>query len=291
MRRLHPELATRLDGGATTLCTCWLLTRIDGVVLGFTDHDEPLDIGGVQCAPGTGLRTAAQEGQIGLAPGATEVEGALSSTAIRPEDVAAGRLDGASVERWLVDWTAPNLRHLVFRGTLGEIVREGEVFRAEVLGISAGLNRPIGRVFQRRCDARLGDRRCGVDLDRAGLRVGGTVEATGPLGLRVAGLDGFEAGWFSNGALTWTVGALSGLDAIVRAHRVEAGVHWLDLAGAGAPGDAFLVTAGCDGTLAHCAGRFSNTLNFRGFPHMPGEDWALAPYPAAGGVHDGGVMR
>ena len=291
MRQLHPELAARLDGGVTSLCTCWLLTRSDGIVLGFTDHDEPLEIDGVPCAPGSSFRTAALESQIGLAADATEVEGALSSGAIRAEDVATGRYDGAAVERWLVDWTAPHLRHLVFRGTLGEIVREGEVFRAEVLGLSAALNRPIGRVFQRRCDARLGDHRCGVDLGAPGRRAEGVVEATGALGLRVSGLDGFAPGWFSNGALVWTAGARAGLDGIVLAHRVDGGAHWLDLAGAGVPGDAFRVTAGCDGSLALCAGRFGNTANFRGFPHMPGEDWALAPYPAAGGAHDGGVSR
>jgi uncharacterized phage protein (TIGR02218 family) len=66
------------------------------------------------------------------------------------------------------------------------------------------------------------------------------------------------------------------------------GQHWLGLAEAADPGDGFTVTVGCDRTLGQCAGRFGNVLNFRGFPHMPGEDWALAPYPASGTVHDGG---
>ena len=36
----HPSaLQTKLDSGVTTLCRCWNLTRRDGVVLGFTDHD------------------------------------------------------------------------------------------------------------------------------------------------------------------------------------------------------------------------------------------------------------
>lgn len=289
MRTIHPELATRLESGATTLCTCWVLTRGDGAVLGFTDHDAPVEIDGVSCMPGSSLGTAAQEAQIGLAPGGTEVEGALTADAIRAEDVALGRYDGAGLERWIVDWMAPHLRHLAFRGVLGEIVREGDAFRAEVLGLSAALNRPVGRVFQRRCDARLGDGRCGVDPAAPGLRASGAVEAEGPLGLRVSGLDGFAAGWFSNGALLWTGGSHAGLGAVVLGHRVEQGAHWLDLADGAAAGDAFTVTAGCDGTLAQCAGRFSNVLNFRGFPQMPGEDWALAPYPAPGGLHDGGV--
>ena len=31
--------------------------------------------------------------------------------------------------------------------------------------------------------------------------------------------------------------------------------------------------AGCDKALATCATKFTNTLNFRGFPDMPGNDF------------------
>ena len=35
---------------------------------------------------------------------------------------------------------------------------------------------------------------------------------------------------------------------------------------------------GCDKTLATCAGRFGNAVNFRGEPHLPGND-LLTRYP------------
>lgn len=106
--------------------------------------------------------------------------------------------------------------------------------------------------------------------------------------MAVSGLEAFPAGWFTDGMLTWTGGDRAGLASVVAAHRVIDGQAWLALAGSGAIGDTFSVTVGCDRTLGHCAGRFGNVANFRGFPHMPGEDWALAPYPATGAVHDGG---
>jgi uncharacterized phage protein (TIGR02218 family) len=47
-----------------------------------------------------------------------------------------------------------------------------------------------------------------------------------------------------------------------------------------------LLEAGCDKRAETCRLKFANFLNFRGFPHVPGEDW-LASYPtsdrAAGG--------
>jgi uncharacterized phage protein (TIGR02218 family) len=52
-------------------------------------------------------------------------------------------------------------------------------------------------------------------------------------------------------------------------------------------GDGFAVTPGCDKTFATCRDRFVNSVNFRGFPHMPGNDAALAG-PAADQPLDGG---
>ena len=43
-----------------------------------------------------------------------------------------------------------------------------------------------------------------------------------------------------------------------------------------ATGDAFTVTAGCDKRFATCRARFANAENFRGFPHIPGNDFVIA---------------
>ena len=43
-----------------------------------------------------------------------------------------------------------------------------------------------------------------------------------------------------------------------------------------APGDTFTITAGCDKQFATCGAKFANAVNFRGFPHMPGNDYILA---------------
>jgi uncharacterized phage protein (TIGR02218 family) len=53
------------------------------------------------------------------------------------------------------------------------------------------------------------------------------------------------------------------------------------------PGDAFAVTAGCDKQFATCQAKFANQARFRGFPYMPGNDWAMS-YPGSAIVMDGG---
>ena len=174
----------------------------------------------------------------------------------------------------------------LFSGRLGETVREGAAFRAEILGLSAVLNAPSGRVCQRLCDARLGDARCGVSLAGPRYTAPATVLATGARGLTMAGLGGFDAGWFSHGSLQWADGRM----VRIVAHWVEDGVHHLSIDRPdGAPGDACTVVAGCDRHAETCRRKFDNILNFRGFPHLPGEDWALTASPEVGGVHDGGA--
>ena len=47
---------------------------------------------------------------------------------------------------------------------------------------------------------------------------------------------------------------------------------------------------GCDKRFGTCGTRFANTLNFRGFPTIPGDDY-LTTYPAEGERHDGTSRR
>ena len=54
-------------------------------------------------------------------------------------------------------------------------------------------------------------------------------------------------------------------------------------------GDAFIVRAGCDKRLETCGAKFANTVNFRGFPHIPGQD-AVLRYATKDGGHEGAVL-
>jgi uncharacterized phage protein (TIGR02218 family) len=57
-----------------------------------------------------------------------------------------------------------------------------------------------------------------------------------------------------------------------------------------AAGDAFRVTAGCDKRLGTCLAKFANVPNFRGFPHMPGNDFVLAIAQSGNAVFDGASL-
>ena len=166
MRVLTPLLAAATAPGATgTLATLWLLTRRDGVVLGFTDHDRPLTLHGVVCAPQTGLTPGAAKAELGPGPGDAEVQGVLDAAALTEADIAAGLYDRAEIAAWRADWTAPDASGLeLWRGRIAALERTGSGYVAHVAGPLAALGVVTGRTYQRACDAVLGDARCRVDL-------------------------------------------------------------------------------------------------------------------------------
>ncbi|MCP8897022.1 DUF2163 domain-containing protein [Shinella daejeonensis] len=291
MRTIPANLAAHLAGDVTTLCHAWRVTRRDGAVQGFTDHDRDLSFGGTAYAAASGFAASETEDGNGLSAEGGEIIGGFSDAAIRTEDLSAGRYDGARVDIYLVNWQAPAERLLLRTAELGEVRREGGAFRAELRRLTHRLDAVRGRVYGHRCDAVLGDRRCGVALSAPAYQATGTVNAVmAGARLRVSGLSGFAERFFRYGVLTFTSGAAEGLSADIEDHRRPGGASeltaWLPLPAGVKTGDAFSITAGCDKRLSTCKEKFGNILNFQGFPHMPGSDFAYG-YADGDTVHDG----
>jgi uncharacterized phage protein (TIGR02218 family) len=268
-------LTAHLAGNLTTLCTCWRLTRLDGVVAGFTDHDQGLVVEGVSYEPDSGFSASEARARLGLATDSVDVEGALSSDTIREGDIAAGRYDGAKVETFLVNWRDPSQLALLRTATIGKITRSDQRFAAELESLAHALDEPRGRYIRRTCDAELGDQRCGFATSQSGFHGSGTVLSVAAPGMiSVSGLSGFGIGWFSHGLLAWQSGANAGRSERIRDHRNSGSetalALWHDSGAVPQAGDSFIVVAGCDKAFATCRAKFANTLNFRGFPHLPG---------------------
>ena len=286
MRVLQTELAARLATGVTTLCTVWRVERADGEVFGFTDHDLPLDLDGVQYAPAAGFSAGAIEKSADLAVDTASAAAALSSDAITEGDLARGLWDGARVDVWRVDWSTPNLKYHVFAGRIGEARRGAQAFEAELRGLQAPLNTPRGRVFSRYCDADVGDGRCDVNLAAPSFHGAGAVsEVLSARAFTATGLAAFADGWFSEGRISWGLGGVADV-AVHRQAGTLATIELLDVSAGLQVGAAFDISAGCDKRLETCRTKFANSLNFRGFPHMPGND-ALQAGPITGDANDG----
>lgn len=290
----NPAFAAHLGGAITTLCYCWRVSLRDGTVFGFTDHDRRLQVDGTEFAPETGFSASEAKRSEGLTIDTIDVEGVLSSARITEEDILNGRYDGATVETLIVNWREPEQFAAIGRATIGKMTRADDRFVAELESFGRGLDRVNGRQIRRTCDAELGDARCGVDVAGPGFTgLGAVVSFNGRDRMMVSGLDGYAAGWFAGGVLTWNSGALAGRsERVIDFRRDAAGatlVVWPSLPARPEPGDGFSIVAGCDKRFATCKAKFDNALNFRGFPHLPGNDSAYG-YVNAEGEFDGGPL-
>ncbi|WP_332816871.1 DUF2163 domain-containing protein [Sphingopyxis sp.] len=256
-----------------TLAWCWRLARRDGVVIGLTSHDRDLMVGGIAYRAAPGMKPSALETSDSLDAATMDLEGAIASDAIAARDLDAGRWDGAELELFVTDWSAPGMAPVtVARGSLGAVERRGAAFAAELQGVTRLLDRPVCPATSPSCRAMLGDPACRVDLaPRTHLRRVIAVDG------RAVTLDSVAAG-MAFGELLWMDGANCGLASPVIG--VDGSVLHLAEAPVFAPVFPARVrlTEGCDKQLATCRDRFANAVNFRGEAHLPGND-LLTRYP------------
>ena len=88
--------------------------------------------------------------------------------------------------------------------------------------------------------------------------------------------------WFNYGVVQWETGLNAGIGMEIKDYtstsaRVEL---FLPMRRVIAIGDKIRLFPGCPRYLAICLSKFDNVINYRGFPHVPGNDY-LATYPDA----------
>jgi uncharacterized phage protein (TIGR02218 family) len=291
MRDLPHELETHLQTGATSMCRCWKVTRKDGEVLGFSDHDQDITFEGVVFDANSGWDAKALQTATGLGVDNTEASGAISSDGISIEDLSSGKYDGAEIHIWMVNWADVSQRYLIFAGFMGEITHGANAFTVELRSLSDPLNRPVGRSYLKQCSAILGDDRCGVDLQAGEFSAVYTNLRQGDDGVIYLKDQGIvESGWYTNGVVEFLSGENLGnifqirSDKIINDERrilLNSHLHF-DIGQA----DQVRLSVGCDKQAVTCKNRFNNIANFQGFPFIPGEDWSLKYPKSANSVSD-----
>jgi uncharacterized phage protein (TIGR02218 family) len=263
--------ATELEGVATF----WRIYRTDGVTLGFTSHDRDLFFGGVNHRAAPGMLPSAVRRTAGLAGDSAEMQGALAHDSIPEADLAAGRFDGAQVEVGAVDWKSRE-NAVLYNGTVGSVAQDDGGFTAELRSAKAALETdPVPRTSPT-CRAQFCGRGCGLSAAKYTRRA--TLASADRDTSRIV-FDGVSSTALVGGSLRWLDGPQSGLALDIVADDGAALIVDGTLPEGLAPGTRALLREGCDHTLATCAGRFGNAVNFRGEPFLPGND-LLARYPS-----------
>lgn len=271
MKAASTALAAHIAGETTTLATCWKVTRSDGVILGFTDHDSDLTVDSLLFQASTGYTRSAIHTISDLSVDNLDIESAINSDTLKADDLRAGLWDGAEIEIFFVNWQDLTQGKIILkRGTIGHVELQDTIFKAELRGMTQALQQQIVELYTPDCRADLGDARCKVDLTP--LTVTGTVTAvTDRYGFTDSGRTEIADYW-DGGLVTWTSGANLG-------HKMEIGSFtggvftlYLPMVSAITVGDTYSLQPGCDKSFATCKNRYNNVNNFRGEPNIPGTD-------------------
>jgi uncharacterized phage protein (TIGR02218 family) len=276
MKSASLALAAHLAGEVTTLATCWRLERADGWVRGFTDHDRELVVDGLTYVASTGFLPSAIKTASDLSVDNLDVDGFLDDAALRAEDLIAGLFDGARIEVFIVNWADLGQGRLLLRkGFLGEIKRADQRFSAEIRGLSNRLQQTAGKLYSRLCRVDLGSSECGVALGPRTDTYAVTQVITADT-VRI--VTARATGYFTFGKATFTTGANAGAVNEVLLHDGQTIRLFVPMPRPIVVGDQIVLVAGCDKTPETCNAKFVNILNFRGEPHIPGNDKVFS-YP------------
>lgn len=269
-------IPSSLNPIVTTLSFCWRLERRDGVVIGLTSHDRALTLDGLIYDAAPGMTPSAIERSARLDVDPVELTGALDAAAISAEDLTQGRWDGARLTLFLADWEGEEMVATLASGTLGSVEQNDRGFAVELQGLGAALDQPASPSTSPGCRAQLGDERCRV-VPASLTRMAKIDAVTTDGAISLSALSG-SASLYAFGSLRVLDGPLTGTR-----HSIASGagdtIHLrLPPRRALEAGVLVQLTQGCDKNFATCRSRFNNALNFRGEPHLPGND-VLTRYP------------
>lgn len=273
--------------------TCWKLTRTDGTVYRYTDHDKTLTLlDGYNYVPGGGIDSTARSAEVGLKERNVTVRGFISADAFTTDDFRAGRWDNAQADEYVVDHRYPDIgyiRHDRYWFTL--VPNFGsELWEAELTGLAARLAQTVGDVFTRNCRHDLGDAFDDANAVGCHYNVNGSaifneevdsVSVPNPRRIfTVVNGTAPAAGTFDYGRVKCTSGANVGLEFEIREHTEPgASQHTIELETETyfdiEDGDLFHIFVGCNGTVTTCKALGQYPDNYGGFPFMPGPDKAL----------------
>jgi uncharacterized phage protein (TIGR02218 family) len=252
----------------TTLATCWKVTRTDAQVFAFTDHDRDLVVDGVTYESAVGFVPSAVARGVTLQADNQQLAGIIDSGRITQADLRTGKWNGARVELIEADWQTETKARTLLVGFLGNVEISSGQYRAELSSMEIELSKPIGRTIQLRCDADLGDSRCGYTLTADSLSV---TSVTSDIDFADSVLAS-ASGYYNGGKLTWLTGNNAGLTFDIKRSTLSSGNRielWEPPPYPVEVGDTADIYRGCDKTAETCKNTFNNKINFRGADKVP----------------------
>jgi uncharacterized phage protein (TIGR02218 family) len=284
VKSLDPNFKKALIQPNLTFCWCWLITRTDGLMVGFTSIDLELAIASVVYRPFTGFDPGAAQWSEGLDKTDSQtLAGILDQSGISRAELLSGVYTGAEVRRFLVNYLDPPVSFEISRtnplkfielprGYIAEIKSNNLGYEIKVKDELSLLDRPIGTNTSMTCRCNLGDDRCRVNLTPFTWQVTVT-EVESRRNFKILG--NFPDNYFDRGRLKFTSGNNAQIHRDIGFHVGSSLILYEPLPFEINVGDTLTVISGCVKTELACVVKFRNFANFQGEPDIPTTDLAI----------------
>jgi uncharacterized phage protein (TIGR02218 family) len=265
----------------------YTITLKAGTVLRYTTWDSSLTVLGntFLTGPPNIERTAIEE-QLGMAVSTIEVTITASATDLLNgvpilQAIGLGIFDGAAfkIERLFMDPAGQQIGTVIrFAGFIGPV---DELTRSYAkITVNSGTDllsmQLPAIILQPGCTNTLFDARCG--LTKASFAESNTVQSGSTVNKLISASIKAD-GYYDNGQIAFTSGANAGLVKAVKQFfgpPLSPFTFNSPLPFVPNAGDTFIAYPGCDKTQATCASiKFSNLVNFEGFPYVPTPETAI----------------
>lgn len=296
MKTISDGLTAALTAEVTTKAHCWRITRRDGTVFRFTDHDADLVISGDTYVASVGYQQTAITETPDLAVNNLEVTGYFDSDFLTAADLRAGLFDFAEAAIFVVDWSNLALGVMKLARTyLGEVrSTPSGIFTTELRGMVQRLMAKVGDVWSPECRADFGStglRQC--NKDPGAFTFGEIVESvTDGANFTISNSNPAAVdGYYNLGILSWFTGFNSGRSMEVKAWTSVTGVVqlYLPMPRQIVVGDVLNIVAGCDKSHETCKTKFDNMVNRQAEDFIPGMDAIIqTPNASASSGSSGG---
>ncbi len=278
-RSISGAFQTYLTNDAVNLAVCVKLTKADGTILGFTSWTSDITFNTVLYEASNAVTGTAVQQEIGSGVDNLDIVGIIRSDRIADVDLVSGKYDLSKLELFLLNPNDITMGAIVLlRGLLGEVKVFNQKYSAEIRSLTQRMSQKIGELTSPTCRvARFGDARCTLNaaLFQTTTTVASVIDA---YNLTIAGLAQLS-GYYNYGILKMLGGNNIGVEREIKNHTFAGGVTTVVLAEnfpyAILAADSCRIEAGCDRLFTTCITKFSNQLNFRGEPHVPGMDQVL----------------
>jgi len=272
MKTIADDLKTSFEQNTTNIVKCWKITLNDESIEGFTTNSEDFSYNDVIYNSFSSGDLKDIKSNLDIEEDIFEFSNIISSDLITINDILAGKYDNATIEIFLIDINnKDNGEIILLNGTISDIECKDNTFIAKVKGLKDKINKTIGEVYSPLCRCSFCDEKCG--LDKSNFTFLGTItnvtDAVTFITTDETILNQSD-GYFDNGIIEFTSGNNNGQKMEIKQYANGTFLLALNLPQELSVGDTFNVIAGCDKQFSTCCDTFSNAVNFRGEPHLPG---------------------